>query len=552
MTAAPPGLERLRHSPLLDGPRYAARSARLLRRLPGLLRQPLAIEDCRRILQRRLDQREGDFLQLFHSAVCSNPASPYNALLRQAGCEEGDVAHMVQQDGLEGALAILFRAGVYLTTDEYKGRRPAVRGSARIHVTPGLLQNPLTAPDFLAQTGGSRGAATPVPLALACMRDRAVNMALALHARGGSDWRKAIWEMSGIGPLLWFSASGEPVARWFTKADLAAPDLPWTQAWKVRIETALLTWTGRRSGRRLPRREYVPLDAPLPIVRWMEETLAERAVPHLWTSTSAAVRVCREAERAGIALAGAQFTVTGEPVTAARLGVIENAGAVAVPDYGSADSGGSVSTGCLAPDAPDDMHLFSDLNAVIQAAGPTPPPSPPPGALLLTSIRPTSPFLFINLVMGDRAVLAERRCGCPLEALGWRMHLHGIRSFEKLTAGGVTFMDTDVIRVLEEVLPRRFGGGPADYQIVEDADGDGRPRLRLLVHPNVGPADSARMMDVFLDALAAGSDAERLMVNQLRQERFLEVERAAPVATSSGKVLHLWSGREPGGEQRHG
>jgi hypothetical protein len=171
---------------------------------------------------------------------------------------------------------------------------------------------------------------------------------------------------------------------------------------------------------------------------------------------------------------------------------------------------------------------------------------------LLTSIRPTSPFLFINLVMGDRAVLAERRCGCPLEALGWRTHLHGIRSFEKLTAGGVTFMDTDVIRVLEEVLPRRFGGGPADYQIVEDADGDGRPRLRLLVHPNVGPADSARMMDAFLDALAAGSDTERLMVNQLRQERILGVERAAPVATSSGKVLHLWSGREPGGERRHG
>lgn len=532
---------------LLDAPRYAARSARLLLRLPGFLRQPLAIDECRRIVQRRLDRRQEDFLQLLRAAVIGNPASPYHALLRHAGCEWGDLERMVRRDGLEEALASLFRAGVYLTTDEYKGRRPMVRGSSQIQVTPRRLQNPLAAPDFLAQTGGSRGAATSIPLALAGMRDRAVNMALTLHVRGGSAWRKAIWEMSGIAPLLWYSASGEPVSRWFTKADLDAPELPRSQAWKIRLEAALLTWAGRRSGRSLPRRVYVPVDAPLAIVRWMERTLADGAIPHLWTSTSAAVRVCREAQRAGASLAGAQFTVTGEPVTLARLDAIAQAGAMAVPDYGSADSGGSVSSGCLAPQAPDDVHLFSDLNAVIRADGPT----PPRGALLLTSLRATSPFIFINLVMGDCAVLTERACGCPLEALGWRTHLHGIRSFEKLTAGGMTFMDTDVVRVLEEVLPQRFGGGPADYQLVEDAADNGQPRLRLFVHPNVGPADAARLMETFLAALAGGSDTERLMVNQLRQERILDVERAAPHATSSGKVLHLWSAREPAEEHRH-
>jgi hypothetical protein len=548
MMAAQAGAAGPGRGSALHWPRHAAGNTRLLLRLPGFLRQPLAIAECQRILQRRLDRREEDFLRLFRSAVIGNPASPYNALLRHAGCEAGDVERLLQAEGLEGALAELFRAGIYLTNDEYKGRRSVLRGSTRIDVTPRLLQNPLAAPDFLAQTGGSRGAATPIPLALACMRDRAVNMALALHARGGSAWRKAIWEMSGIGPLLWFSASGEPADRWFTKADLASPDLPRRQAWKVRIETALLTWTGRLSGRRLPNREYVPLDAPLPIVRWMEQTLAAGQVPHLWTSSSAAVRVCREAQRAGASLVGAQFTVTGEPVTAARIAAIEGVGAAAVPDYGSADSGGSVSTGCLAPEAADDVHVFSDLNAVIQADGPT----PPRGALLLTSIRPTAPFIFINLVMGDRAVATDRNCGCPLQALGWRSHLHTIRSFEKLTAGGITFMDTDVVRVLEEILPGRFGGDPADYQIVEDAAGDGRPRLRLLVHPNVGPVDSVRVLETFLEALAAGSAAERLMVTQLRQERILDVERAAPYATSSGKVLHLWAGQAPGGEQRNG
>ncbi len=70
--------------------------------------------------------------------------------------------------------------------------------------------------------------------------------------------------------------------------------------------------------------------------------------------------------------------------------------------------------------------------------------------------------------MGDQAVVSERACGCPYQQLGWTTHLHGIRSFEKLTAAGMTFLDTDVIRVLEEVLPGRFGGIPSDYQLVEE------------------------------------------------------------------------------------
>lgn len=536
------------HSPrpegsrLLEWSRHAVRSARFLARLPAFLRQPLTIEESRQILRRRLERREDDLLALIRSAIIEHPASPYNALLRHAGCTLGDIERLVAREGLEGALGELLRAGVYLTTDEYKGRRPVVRGSLRLNVSPRLLQNPLLAPEFHAQTSGSRGAPTPIPLALACVRDRAVNMGLALNGRGGFDWQKAIWETSGISPLLWYSVCGEPVARWFSRANPAAPGLPRRQAWKSRAETTMITWTGRLSGRRMPRRQYVPVAAPLPIARWMERTLAGGEVPHLWTSTSAAVRLCGEARRAGVSLEGAQFTVTGEPVTAARMAAIGAAGAVAVPDYGSADSGGSVSCGCLAPDEPDDVHVFSDLNALIQADAPT----VPKGALLLTSIRPTAPFIFINLLMGDCAVLVERRCGCPMEALGWRTHLHTVRSFEKLTVGGLTFMDTDVVRILEEVLPRRFGGGPADYQVVEDVAVDGRPRLRLLVHPNIGPVEPLRVMETFLGALAAGSESERLMVSQLRQERMLEVERKVPYSTASGKILHLWAGSESG------
>jgi hypothetical protein len=210
----------------------------------------------------------------------------------------------------------------------------------------------------------------------------------------------------------------------------------------------------------------------------------------------------------------------------------------AVPDYGSAECGGTISYGCLAPEFSDEVHFFRDLHAVIQTESPG-QQSLPPGALLVTSLRSTAPLILINVSMGDRAVLTCRACGCPLETLGWTTHLHTIRSFEKLTTGGMTFFDTDVIRVLEEVLPTRFGGGPTDYQLVEDETADGRARLRLLVDPGIGPIREDLLAEAFLTAIGQASDTQRVMELNWRQAGLLQVERRSPVATVSGKILHL-------------
>lgn len=204
-----------------------------------------------------------------------------------------------------------------------------------------------------------------------------------------------------------------------------------------------------------------------------------------------------------------------------------------------------MSYGCLSPEAPDEVHFFDDLNALIQADA----PPFPTGALLVSSLRQTTPFILLNVSMGDRATVTNRRCGCPLETLGWRTHLHTIRSYEKLTCGGMTFTDCDVVRVLEEVLPERFGGGPTDYQLLEEDAGDGQPRLRLLVRPSVGPVDPDAVSNAFLEAIGPGSGTERIMALQWRQGRFLRVEREAPRAAPSGKILHLRAapaaGKEP-------
>jgi hypothetical protein len=242
---------------------------------------------------------------------------------------------------------------------------------------------------------------------------------------------------------------------------------------------------------------------------------------------------------AGIDLLGAQFTVTGEPITPARLSIIRQSRADAVSDYGCVESGGFISYGCLAPEMSDEVHFFQDLHALIQAGSGGTSTSLARPSLLISSLRPTAPFVLLNVSMGDQAVVTQRTCGCPLERLGWTTHLHTIRSFEKLTAGGMTFLDTDVIRVLEEVLPERFGGGPTDYQLVEEEGDKGQPRLRLLVHPSVGPLDAAALADAFLTAIGGTSDATRVMELQWRDAGLLRVERCPPRTTASGKILHL-------------
>ncbi len=286
----------------------------------------------------------------------------------------------------------------------------------------------------------------------------------------------------------------------------------------------------------LPSPKYVSLADPLPIVNWMTELLRAGQTPHLKTFASSAVRVCQAALEAGIDLRGAQFTLSGEPVTQARLTAIRQAGAEAAPRFGTSETG-LVGNGCLAPQAPDDLHFFHDLNAVIQPGQPAQDLST--RSLLITSLRPSARLILLNVSLGDEAEVLQRACGCPMEHVGWTAHLHTIRSFEKLTASGMTFLDTDVIRVLEEVLPARFGGVPTDYQLVEEETEDGQPRLRLLVHPRLGSVAPEAMREAFLTAISPGSGVEKMMGLLWRQARLLEVERQPALATASGKILHL-------------
>jgi hypothetical protein len=519
-----------------------AAGLRLLRGLPGLLRRPLGLDEARATLRRRFERRADTFLGVVRDTVYANPTSPYRRLLALAGCEAGDVEKLVTREGVEGALTTLWRQGVYLSVDELKGRRPVVRGSATLEIDPAHLCNPRAVRHMGAQSGGSRGGTVAVvPIDLDNVRDRAVNRRIQMEARGGVDWVHAMWGVPGgqtMINVLEFSAIGAPPERWFAAVDPGAPGLHPRYRWSARA----LRWGGWLSGVPLPALEYVPPDALLRIARWMIDVLRRGRVPHVFAYTSAAVRLCLAAREAGLDIRGARFSVGSEPITDARREAIREVGAQLTCGFSTIEAG-RVGYGCLAPEQTDELHLLDDMLALILAGEEGAPRGLPPRALLVSSLLPTAPMVLLNVSLGDQAVVGPRACGCAMEAAGWTTHLHTIRSFEKLTLGGMAFLDRDVVRVLEEVLPRRFGGGPTDYQLVEDESEGGRPVLRLLVHPDVGPLDTAAVADAFLEAIGVGSGAERIMALDWRQAGLPRVERRAPLVTAAGKILHLHQAR---------
>ena len=131
----------------------------------------------------------------------------------------------------------------------------------------------------------------------------------------------------------------------------------------------------------------------------------------------------------------------------------------------------------------------------------------------------------------------ERRpCTCLLGQLGYDTHLSDIRSFQKLTGDGATFLGPDLFPLLEDVLPRRFGGGSGDYQLLEGQDAHGVARYQLLVNPAVGPIVERELVEAFFDGLTSLRPAYGFMVDQWRRGGFLEVRREPPRVSERGKI----------------
>jgi hypothetical protein len=179
----------------------------------------------------------------------------------------------------------------------------------------------------------------------------------------------------------------------------------------------------------------------------------------------------------------------------------------------------------------DDVHVTLAKMAVIEAAR----PANPDPCFYLTTLVPNAPKIMLNTESGDHGVLETRACGCPFDKVGHHLHIRNLQSYEKLTAGGLHFLADDLIRLVEEVFPQRFGGGPTDYQILEDQTGE-LPRVFVVVSPRLGAIDEGAVVAAALESLGRRSAADDMMAQQLQQGRVLGVWRRELYSTPAGKV----------------
>jgi hypothetical protein len=526
-------------SGLIDAARM---TQHLLGGLPAFLLHHPRRQNYQPSIKERLARREDNFLGLLERAVYPFASSPYRKLLGWAGCELGDVAKLVRERGLERALEKLRSEGVYVTLDEFKGRHEARRGSRTYLFTESDFDNPRLRRHFEVTSGGTRSAGTRTQVDLEFIAAMATDTAVLFDVH--DLWRhdQAIWLPLGgtaLIALMIYARLDRAPLRWFSQIDGKTSRL----SFKYRLGTELMLRYGRLFGRRLPQPEFLPLYGADEVALWIGEAKTRGTSICLTTFASSAVRVCGEAQKRRLDIAGTAFITIGEPLTAARRKAIEAAGAKAVCRYAFTEAG-ILGYACGEPQHADDMHLLQTNLALIQARRAIGLGEAAVEAFYVTSLLAAAPKVLINVENGDYGVMQARDCSCEFGALGYSTHLAAVRSFEKLTGEGVTFAGADLARIIDEVLPARFGGGGLDYQVVEEEGPDGFSKLFLLVNPDLGKISEPDIVECFLSSLARQSEGQKIMAEIWAQSKTVQVRRERPVGTRAGKVFpfHLVNG----------
>lgn len=504
--------------------------ARFAYRVQDFLDETISIDQAERVIADGVRRREERFLEKLRLAVYPNPNSPYRKLLHAAGCEFGDVQRIVGQEGLEAALRKLAEDGVYVSYEEFKCQKPTIRGGQTFYFRENDFDDPRLVPDVRGASGGTRGKPMRVAGTLDQLAQMAPHWAVFFAENGCLDAPLIFWTPGHAGaaaPHLSCAKFNQKFVHWYVSEEMKNV--------KDRFYAACIHWLGRRVAG-FPRPQQAPYSQPESILKSLLALLNEGKKPCVNTVPSAAVKLSLAAQNRGETLSGVTFLLGAEPLTPARRRTIEASGARATPLYGASEAGW-IGGQCRCNRQPDEVHVLLDNYAVIPAREGVPGKNREGQSLFLTSLRRITPKILLNTDIGDRAVVERRRCDCLYDGLGCRLCLHTIRSSDKITEFGVNFAVSDVFHVLEEILPRRFGGAPGDFQLVESRDSRGLPRYLLLVNPGIPGIDEQTLPVAFLSELGKLRSYYGFMVSIWAREKVIRVRRTAPVATPRGKIL---------------
>ncbi len=482
----------------------------------------------------RLNSRPGTFLDTVEQAIFAHVGSPYRPLLDAAGYDLGRLRELVARTGVEATLRQLCRDGVYVSIEEFKGIRDARRGDRIFRFHEQDFHNPLVRSGFRTSSGGTRSGGLVSTTSATNHRVEAEHSAVALAAYGLGNAPAAVWFPEAAGgvalrKILTLAVAQTRPLRWFTQTAgrFSSSAEPYSYYLGLRA--------GARSrGVRLPYPTYVPFGEESRVLWWIAEETGKLGCD-VHTTPSLALRLARAARQAGASLSRVTFITGTEPLTRAKLAAIQSVGGRALPNFSFTEFG-KAAWGCASPRSTDDTHICRDTVAVITRSRPVDSLGSEVDALLFTSLQPSARRILLNMETGDYAQMTAHQCGCLLQTLGWTEHLEEIRSFEKLNAEGRFFLGSHVIAVVEEVLPRQFGGDATDYQLLEHEDVEGYTRMSLLVHPRLGAVDEQAILKSLEHTF---TECCHTCARVWKEVGTLRVERAAPIPTRGGKLMPL-------------
>jgi len=507
----------------------------LVRPLREFFKDRVTLQQAEEEIKRALETRERRFLDLMQLQVYQNPKSPYLKLLKHAGCEYGDIERQAQRHGLETTLERLAAEGVYVSAEEFKGKKELRRGTLSMRVSPSDFES-ANGPGFGIQSSGTSGAPFLASLSLDSLAVRTWGIAIFLAAHDLFSFSHAVYDAAlpsgngSIGWLLPYAKLGISSRRWFVRP--VPGDAPHGTIYD-RLTGYLLVGMGRWFGPGFALPESVDIRDVGRIAAWASEEKRRGKSCCIEGSASNMVRIARAAQEMGVSLENTKFNAGGEPVTEAKREVVERVGANFIPRYAFTPAG-LVGQGCADPKYTDDVHVSEYMWAVIQYPILMNEDAVKIQPLLFTSLYPVCSHLLLNVANGDYATMERRECGCALEKVGLTLHLHGIRSYEKLTAEGMNYLGTDMFELFERILPGEFGGGPGDYQLVEEEDSNGMTRLTVRVSPEAGLLDEEKLLSRVQENLEKG-----LHTRFWKDAGTFRVEREFPYAGQRGKIWPL-------------
>jgi hypothetical protein len=503
----------------------------------GLYRRARARElgDPEAAVREQVRNRERNWLEKLRKVVFADSENPYHHMFRLAGCGYEEVAAMVSRNGLEKTLERLLEAGVYLTHDEFKLKTPLVRGGRRIAVHERSFDNTLVKADMESRSSGSRSKGTYNRRNIQYdlyreARHAMIERELGMTGRPEVAIKPILPSAQGFSSAFMAWRQQRPFPAWF------APDDRGCNSIHYRVVTNLFVTELRMLGIPFPYPTYLGHNDFTAAAELVARLCAEGHPPVVSGMVSPLVRVAAAAAEKDLDIGGSLFLPAGEAVTDAKRATIEAAGGKVYPRYIVSEVG-TIGQACSRMKTGNDVHLFPDGVAVIVRQRKAPLSEVEVDSLMFTTLLPFSSRVLINLEADDAGLLVPRRCDCLFSSLGSTMEVRGIYSYGKLTGQGITLIGTDVVRVLDEDLPRRFGGVPGDYQLVEMETGL-QTQMILRVSPRVGAVSREEVRQVFLSRLTrfyGGHIARRMWT----QSEGLVVEIAEPIAGSSGKILPL-------------